>query len=141
MRVSTWKPTGLARLLAAAGLSLGVVSTALAATPAELLAGYSAEARAAPSPERGKTLFTTNFGREMGWSCASCHGAVPTKDGRDDVSEKPIKPMAPAFNPARFTSKVKVENAFRLNCRDVVGRDCTAAEKADVLSWLISLKP
>lgn len=141
MRRSTPKPARMAWLLAAAGLSLAASSAAWAATPAELLAGYSAEAGAAPSPERGKKLFTTNFGRELGWSCASCHGALPTKDGRDDVSEKPIKPMAPAFNPARFTNKVKVENAFRLNCRDVVGRDCTAAEKADVLSWLISLKP
>ena len=31
--------------------------------------------------------------------------------------------------------------AFSMNCRDVVGRACTAGEKADVLAWLISLKP
>jgi hypothetical protein len=30
---------------------------------------------------------------------------------------------------------------FRMNCKDVVGRECTAAEKADVLSWLLTVKP
>ena len=137
MRFASLRHCGFFLLLAATSLS----PAARAATPADLLAGYSAEAGAAPAPVRGQKFFTTNFGREMGWSCASCHGAVPTRDGRDDVSEKAIRPLAPAFNPARFTNKVQVENAFRLNCRDVVGRECSAAEKADVLSWLMSLKP
>jgi cytochrome c peroxidase len=137
MIVSTLSRCGGALLLAAAGWA----GPALAATPAELLAAYSAEAKATPSPERGQKMFTTNFGGQMGWSCSTCHGAVPTKDGKDDVSEKKIKPLAPAFNPERFTSRTKVENAFRLNCKDVVGRECKAGEKADVLSWLITLKP
>lgn len=127
----------LAILMAALGLAL----PALAETPAELLAGYQAKAASPASPERGKTLFTTNFGQAMGWSCSSCHTADPTRNGKDEVSEKPIKPMAPAANPKRFTDRSKVENSFRLNCKDVVGRECTAQEKADVLSWLISLKP
>jgi len=127
-------------LLACTVAVLPIVA-ALAATPAELLAGYSAKAGEPPSPERGRKLFTTNFGKEMGWSCSTCHGAVPTQIGRDELTGKPIQPMAPAFNPARFSDKGKVENAFRLNCKDVVGRECTAGEKADVISWLMSLKP
>jgi hypothetical protein len=117
------------------------VVTALARAPADLLADYSAKAGAPPSPERGRKLFTTNFGKEMGWSCSSCHGAVPTTVGRDKMTDRPIQPMAPAFNPARFTDRNKVENAFRLNCNDVLGRECTAAEKADLISWLMTLKP
>jgi hypothetical protein len=115
--------------------------TAHAATPAELLAGYVAKAGAPASPERGQRLFTTNFGRDLGWSCSSCHGAVPTKEGKDQMTEKRIAPLAPAFNAERFTDRAKSENAFRLNCKDVIGRDCTAGEKADVLSWLLTLKP
>ena len=49
--------------------------------------------------------------------------------------------MAPAFNAERFTDAAKVEKWFRRNCNDVVGRECTAAEKADVLAWLSTLKP
>lgn len=129
------------RVPAVALAAAGFVAAAAAATPAELLAAYAAQAGSAPVPERGQRLFTTNFGRDLGLSCASCHGAVPTGNGHDEVSEKPIPPLAPAFNPKRFTDKSKVENAFRLNCKDIVGRECTAQEKADVLSWLISLKP
>lgn len=121
-----------------AGVGLGA---AQAATPAELLAAYEAQAKAPGSPERGQKLFNTNFGRELGFSCASCHGPVPVKSGRDQVTEKLVRPLAPAANAQRFTDKAKVDTWFRLNCTDVVGRDCTAAEKADVLSWLLTLKP
>jgi cytochrome c peroxidase len=120
---------------------LGLASAAWCATPAELLAGYQAQAGKPASAERGKAFFGKNFGQQMGWSCSSCHTEDPTRQGKDDVSEKPIDPMAPAFNPKRFTDKTKVENAFRLNCKDVVGRECTALEKADLLSWLLTLKP
>jgi hypothetical protein len=48
--------------------------------------------------------------------------------------------MAPAFNPQRFTDAAKVDKWFRRNCKDVLARECSAAEKADVLAWLLSLK-
>lgn len=121
-------------------LLAGLALPAQAASPADLLAGYQAKAGAPASPERGKKLFTTNFGKQMGWSCSSCHTEDPTKTGKDDVTEKLIQPMAPAFNPKRFTDPIKVENAFRMNCNDVVGRECTALEKADLLAWLLSFK-
>jgi cytochrome c peroxidase len=118
------------------------MSTAVfAATPAELLAGYVAQAGAPANPERGEKLFNTNFGKELGLSCASCHGAVPTKSSRHAISEKRIEALAPAFNDKRFTDRSKVEGWFRTNCKDVLARECTAQEKADVVGWLISLKP
>jgi hypothetical protein len=30
-----------------------------------------------------------------------------------------------------------VEKWFTRNCRDVLGRECTPAEKADIMAWLI----
>jgi mono/diheme cytochrome c family protein len=110
---------------------------AQAAVP-ELLSGYSAQAASPAVPARGQQLFTTRHGRE--WSCASCHGAVPTQTGKHASTGKAIGPLAPAFNPERFTDAAKTEKWFRRNCNDVVGRECTAAEKADVLSWLLTLK-
>ena len=41
----------------------------------------------------------------------------------------------------RFTDVTRSEKWFRRNCNDVVGRECTAAEKADVLAWLLTLQP
>ena len=134
-------PTFTPGRLVALALAAGLVTAAHAVTPAELLAAYSAKAGTAPVPERGQKMFTTNFGRELGLSCSSCHGAVPTGAGKDEVTGKKIEPLAPAFNPKRFTDNAKVELNFRLNCKDFVGRECSAAEKADLLSWLMTLKP
>lgn len=119
----------------------GALPASHAAAPAELLAAYTAQAGAPASAERGQKLFTTNFGRDFGWSCSTCHTATPTGAGKDDLTGKPIAPMAPAANPKRFTDRSRVDHQFRLNCKDVVGRECSAGEKADVLAWLISLTP
>ncbi len=118
-----------------------LVPGAQAAKPAELLAEYTAKAGAPASPERGQKLFTSKGTGDMGWSCASCHGATPTGKGRNALSEKPIDALAPAFNPARFTDRAKVDGWFKNNCKDVLSRDCTMAERADILSWLLTLKP
>ncbi|MEO8159488.1 MAG: DUF1924 domain-containing protein [Betaproteobacteria bacterium] len=124
----------------AAGLGCAILgSAARAATPAELLAGYTAQAGSPATPARGQQFFADRHGRE--WSCSSCHGAVPTQTGKHASTGKPIGALAPAFNAERFTDAAKTEKWFRRNCNDVVGRECTAAEKADVLSWLLSLKP
>lgn len=116
-----------------------LVPAAQAAVPAELLAAYTAQSGTPAAPTRGEQLFSTRQGRE--WSCASCHGALPSQPGKHASTGKPIGPLAPAFNPERFTDAAKVEKWFRRNCNDVVGRECTAAEKADVLAWLMTLKP
>jgi mono/diheme cytochrome c family protein len=119
--------------------SAALAPAAHASTPAQLLSDYSEQAGSVAVPERGRQLFTTRHGRE--WSCASCHGAVPTQAGKHAATGKPIGPLAPAFTPERFTDPGKADKWFRRNCNDVVGRECTAAEKADVLSWLLTLKP
>ena len=113
----------------------------LAATPADILADYARKSGVEPSPERGEKFFGTNFKRQFGWSCASCHGAIPVRNGTDLATEKSIAPFAPAANPKRFTDPARVEFMFKMNCKDVVGRECSAGEKADVLSWLLTLKP
>lgn len=121
-----------------AALAGGLSSPAYAATPAEQLAAYTSQAGAPAKAERGQQLFTTRHGKD--WSCASCHTATPTVDGKHASTGKVIGPLAPAFNPERFTDSAKTEKWFRRNCNDVMGRACTAGEKADVLAWLLTLK-
>ena len=110
-----------------------------ALTPAEQLAGYTAQAGAPAQAARGQQFFTTKHGGD--WSCASCHGASPTAPGKHAATGKVIAPLAPAFNAERFTDAGKTEKWFRRNCKDVLARECSAAEKADVLAWLLTLKP
>jgi hypothetical protein len=116
-------------------------SAAGAATPTELLQTWRTEARAQSSgfgdfsPERGKTLY---FTRPSDWSCSTCHTANPSADGRHAVTHKSIKPLSPVANPIRFSDEAKVEKWFRRNCKDVLKRECTASEKGDLLTYLMS---
>ena len=134
---------GMARSLGVAALLLATAA-ATASTPAELQRTYAAEAASASpgfrgfSAERGRRFFTSAHGND--WRCASCHTDLPTAEGRHAVTGRALRPLAPAANPARLTDAAKVEKWFRRNCRDVVGRDCTAAEKGDVIAWLSSLR-
>jgi hypothetical protein len=128
------------RSLATASVGLAMLAAAAqAATPAEQLSGYTAQSGAVAAPARGEQLFTARHGRD--WTCSSCHGATPTAQGKHASTGKPIGALAPAFNAQRFTDPARTEKWFRRNCNDVLGRECSAAEKADVLSWLLTLKP
>jgi len=126
-------------LLGAALAIAAAAGPAQAATPDDLLRGYAARSASVPDAQRGQAFFTAPHGRD--WACASCHGPVPATQGRHAATGKAILPLAPGVNPMRFTDPGKVEKWFRRNCADVVGRACTDAEKADVLAWLIALKP
>jgi len=113
---------------------------ATAAQPADFLARFEREARQADgafaaSPARGEAWFQARHGRE--WSCSTCHTPDPAGRGKHAVTGKPIEPMAPVANPERLTSDRSVDKWFRRNCRDVVGRECTPAEKADVIAYLM----
>lgn len=134
-RRATWMALALALALAALCLAAPVH----ASTPAELRQAYSQQAGQAPSAERGRLFFTQTHGRE--WRCASCHGEQPLAAGRHASTGKAIRPLAPAAEPARFTDPEKVEKWFGRNCKDVLGRACSPAEKADVMSWLMGLQP
>ncbi|HET8871603.1 MAG TPA: DUF1924 domain-containing protein [Aquabacterium sp.] len=117
-----------------------MVSTlALAATPEQLLEGYRAQAGRPAQPAQGQSFFTARHGGQ--WSCASCHSAQPTQEGKHASTGKLIRPLAPSANPQRFTDPQKVEKWFKRNCKDVLERECSAAEKADVLAWLLTVQP
>ncbi|MBP8307767.1 MAG: DUF1924 domain-containing protein [Burkholderiaceae bacterium] len=125
------------RLVLVTALLCASIVSAHAITPAEQLASFSAAAGAPAQTARGREFFAARHGRE--WSCASCHGTPPTAQGKHAGTGKPIGPLAPAVNPQRFSDAAKTEKWFRRNCNDVLGRECTPGEKADVLAWLLSL--
>ncbi len=51
---------------------------------------------------------------------------------------KPIEPMAVSVTPDRYRDPKKVAKWFRRNCQSVLGRECTAPEKGDFLTLMIS---
>lgn len=119
-------------------LSCAVSSATFAADPQTLEKTYAAEAKITPQASRGEQFFTKKHGQE--WSCSTCHGAPPVKESRHIVTDKVIAPLAPSANPKRFTDQAKVEKWFKRNCKDVLARECTSAEKADVLAYLNAIR-
>lgn len=141
MRLMNLNTFAAGRLWALAGLCALQAFTAQASdtTPAQQLAHWTAEAGAPARAERGQALFNQRQGGE--WSCASCHGTPPTAQGKHASTGKVIAPLAPAFNTRSLTDTAKTDKWFKRNCKDVLSRECSAQEKADVLAYLINLKP
>ncbi len=132
-------------LFASTLIAAAITTTpSLAETPETFLSQYARQAAEANSrfggfsAKRGKALFNLTSGER--WSCASCHTTDPAALGEHDKTGKVIKPLAPAANPARFTRSKKVNKWFKRNCNDVFGRQCTPAEKGDVLTYLLSVR-
>jgi cytochrome c peroxidase len=115
-----------------------IAAPALAETPNDFLNRFQKEASVTGNPTRGAELFNKRHGGE--WSCASCHTDNTKVAGRHAKTDKPIKPLAPSANAERFTDPTKVDKWFRRNCNDVLSRECSAGEKADVLAFLIAQK-
>lgn len=136
MKFIPLSPMAIIRFLLAMSCSLHLGAWAVDAQ--SQLDGLAQEAKTTPNVTRGQAFFTSKQGGE--WSCATCHGTPPTGTGKHATTGKPIGPMAPAFNPERFTDAAKSDKWFRRNCKDVLARECTAAEKVDVLAYLLSLK-
>ena len=130
-----WALAGLCALQAVAIPSAHAADT----SPAQQLNHWTAQAGASAKADRGQALFNQRQGGE--WSCASCHGTPPTAQGKHASTGKAIAPLAPAFNAKAFTDTAKVDKWFKRNCKDVFSRECSAQEKADVLAYLIQLKP
>jgi hypothetical protein len=130
-------------LVVSFGLLAGVDASADPQRDA-ILAELLAQARKADpgfagfSAERGAAFYrTTHTGGKQGTvSCASCHGSSPQGQGQTRAG-KTIEPMAVSKNPARFTNKDDVEKWFARNCKDVLGRACTAKEKGDFLTYMM----
>jgi cytochrome c peroxidase len=107
---------------------------------------YAAEAAArqagfTPSAKRGEALFRQRFANNGKMpACTSCHTDSPLNVGQHAVTGKTIRPLAVVANPERFADPAKVEKWFGRNCKEVIGRDCTPAEKADFVTYMSEVR-
>ena len=124
-------------------LCFGSLPSAEALAPSDFIAEFKRQAlQEDPAfggfdAVRGERFFKEKHGD---WSCATCHTEDPRKPGKHTVTDKDIKPLAPAANPERFTDAKKVAKWYRRNCKDVLKRECSAQEKGDLLTYLLSLQ-
>ena len=91
------------------------------------------------SEQAGEALWNKEFkDKKTGQlrSCATCHGANLKKGGKHVRTDKPIEPMAPSVNKKSLTDVKKIKKWFKRNCKWTLGRECSAQEQADILSYL-----
>ena len=133
------------RTIATLGLLL-ISIAAQAETPQQIRQIYATEAAAqqagfTPSAKRGETLFRQRFAlNDKMPACSSCHTDSPLNIGQHAVTGKSVKPLAVATNAERFADAAKVEKWFGRNCKEVVGRACTPAEKADFVTYMSEVR-
>ena len=133
------------KTITAAALLLASLA-AHAETPQQVRQTYASEAVSqqsgfAPSAKRGEALFRQRFAiNDKMPGCTSCHTDSPLNAGQHAVTGKNIRPLAVAANPERFSDPAKVEKWFGRNCKEVLGRACTPAEKADFVTYMSEVR-
>jgi len=125
------------KLLLSFALLTALQAAADSSVSANLLAGYRADAGKDFTAARGEQLFRARHGEN---SCTSCHTDNAKAAGKHAQTGKLIEPLAPVVNPARLSDPAKVEKWFKRNCNDVLKRACTAQEKGDFMTYLLSIK-
>lgn len=112
-----------------------VTSTTQANSVDEHLQTYQQQGASPADIAKGKQLWYASNNER---SCSSCHGSKPGDMGKHVKTRKSINPMALSVNPDRYQDSKKIEKWFLRNCKWTFGRTCTAQEKADILTWLVS---
>jgi len=123
--------------LAIGAALMGAATTAQAGPREDILASFGA---AAPGdPAKGRIMFETNYGtgKPKTPRCATCHTDSPLNVGQTRTGKR-IEPMAVSLTPKRFTDARKVAKWFKRNCNSVIGRACTAQEKVNYITYMIS---
>lgn len=130
--------------IALAVCALGPPASAMAdARRDAILAEFLAQAKkedpafAGFSADRGEAFFRASpaAGKPDTPSCTTCHGERPEEGGRTRAG-KAIDPMAVSVNPGRYTDPKEVAKWFLRNCKSVLGRECSAAEKGDFITFM-----
>jgi cytochrome c553 len=120
-------------------LAILTVSVAHAGVVDDLMKEYQAQGASAASDKRGHDMWfkeykDTKSGKMR--SCTSCHTDDLKKKGKHVKTGKVIDPLAPSMNSERLTELKKIKKWFKRNCKWTVGRECTAQEKSDFLSYI-----
>ncbi len=125
-----------------------IILLCLAALPAQaseatsqMLEIYRGQGAGEFSADRGKKMWTQNFtqqqtGKQV--NCAICHTSNLQQAGAHIKTRKIIEAMSSRTNAERFNETKKIKKWFLRNCKWTIGRECTAQEKGDFLTYFLS---
>ena len=118
----------------------GLSGNAVAAMPVdEAMALYQQQGAGAANPAHGEELWKQSFlnnKTNQKRSCTSCHTDNLRAMGSHIRTKKAIEPLAPSANKERLTEIKKINKWFKRNCKWTLGRECSAQEKMDFLSYI-----
>lgn len=129
----------LSKLFAAGCASLIFMSGASATALTDLLQQYQKQGAQQFDAQAGKTLWTHSFGVSSEGKdrrCATCHTEDLRQTGKHMKTGKSIEPLAPSVNTKRLTDVAEIEKWLKRNCEWTLGRECSAQEKGDFLSFI-----
>lgn len=129
----------LSKLFAAGCSSLIFMSGASATALTDLLQQYQKQGAQQFDAQAGKTLWTHSFGVSSEGKdrrCATCHTEDLRQTGKHMKTGKSIEPLAPSVNTKRLTDVAEIEKWLKRNCEWTLGRECSAQEKGDFLSFI-----
>lgn len=121
---------------------LGTGSITQAAVVDDLLDEYRSQGAGEFKAGTASTMWTQKYkdaksGKNR--ACTSCHSKDLKASGKHVKTGKKIDPMAPSVNAERLTDVKKIRKWFRRNCKWTLGRECTAQEKGDFLTYIREL--
>ena len=125
-----------------AGVLLALTTPTLADNVvAKLLQDYRSQATRPFSAEAGHQLWIQTFSDKKGneRSCTNCHTSDSTQAGKHARTGKKIEPLAPSINKESLSKTGNIKKWLKRNCKWTLGRECTAQENGDVLTYLNSL--
>lgn len=129
------------KYIAAASVALLSLSNPVSATNAvnELLAEYSSLGAGNFSAVAGKKIWYQEFTNAKNGKirqCTACHTNELRNQGKHVRTGKLIKSLAPSVNPNSLIKLKKIRKWLKRNCKWTLGRECTAQEKGDILTFI-----
>lgn len=105
----------------------------------QLMNEFKTQGAETPDSQHGQSLWNRNYAGKAPYterSCSTCHSNNLTNSGKHTKTGKPIKPLAPSVNQESLSDDRKIRKWFKRNCKWTLGRECSAQEKADILSFI-----
>jgi len=105
----------------------------------KLLSDYQSLGAGTGKAESGEQLWNKTFSGEAPFterSCTTCHTDDLKHKGKHARTGKTLKPLAPSINKQSLSDEKKITKWLKRNCKWTLGRECTAQEKSDILTFI-----
>jgi len=129
------------KIIAILLLCLAVLPAQASEATDQMFDAYRAEGAGEFSAQRGKQMWTQTYTQQKSAkqvNCATCHTDKLQQAGAHIRTGKVIEAMSARTNAGRFNETKKIKKWFLRNCKWTLGRECTAQEQGDYLTYFLS---